>query len=352
MEVQKVSPTNTQLFVETNSGVKAVRQMHESEQLILNSGASTIPLSLVPVQCCICESDDAEPIAVGEDFEYRTSPDTFLAMRCRGCGLVYLNPRPSSNDLSRIYPPDYHAFEFTPARYGFVYKVRRRLEAHRALSWCRDLRDDARIIDVGCGDGFHLRLLRDFGKPGWKLEGVDLDERAVKAAIRAGFTIHQGSVEQLDLPSASYDMALLIQTIEHVSDPLGVVRAVRTLLKPGGRLVIVTDNTASLDFKLFKGRHWGGYHFPRHWNLFNQVTLRALATSVAMEVDSLLTVVSPVNWVYSIRNALVDWGAPRWLSNRFSLEAHGSLAVFTAFDALNQLANRGALLRAILRRPI
>jgi hypothetical protein len=92
------------------------------------------PLSLVRVPCCVCDVDDATPIAVGEDFEYRTSPDTFLAVQCRGCGLVYLNPRPDVSELDRIYPPDYHAFEFSEERYGFVYQVRRKLEAKRLLS--------------------------------------------------------------------------------------------------------------------------------------------------------------------------------------------------------------------------
>lgn len=308
-------------------------------------------LSLVAVGCCICEADDAAPLAVGEDFEYRTSEDTFLAMRCHSCGLVYLNPRPSLDELSRIYPENYHAFEFNEERFGLVYKVRRRLEARRVLSWCRELNDDARIIDVGCGDGFHLRLLRDFGKPNWKLEGIDSDERAVVAATRDGLTVHQGTVEQLELAQASYDLALLIQTIEHVADPPAVLRAVRSLLKPGGTLVIVTDNTDSPDFRFFKGRHWGGYHFPRHWNLFNMDSLRALAGKVEMDITSLSTVVSPVNWVYSIRNTLVDWRKPRWLINRFSLESPASLAAFTVFDSLHKLGGRGALLRAILRRP-
>jgi SAM-dependent methyltransferase len=309
------------------------------------------PLSLVPVECCICERDEAHPLAVGEDFEYHTSPDTFLAVRCEQCGLVYLSSRPSTADLPRIYPPNYHAFEFSAEHFGLVYRIRRRLEAHRVLSWCRNLDDDARIIDVGCGDGFHLQLLRDFGQPGWQLEGVDSSARAVEEGARARLKIHEGDVEQLDLPQGAYDLALLIQTIEHVADPPGVLRAVRALLKPGGSLVIVTDNTGSLDFKLFKGRHWGGYHFPRHWNLFDTKTLRALARKVELEVVSLETVVSPVNWVYSVRNSLVDWGAPLWLTNRFSLRSPGSLSVFTLFDMLNQLMGRGALLRAILRRP-
>jgi hypothetical protein len=60
--------------------------------------------------------------------------------------------------------------------------------------------------------------------------------------------------------------------------------------------------------------------------------------------------VSPVNWVYSLRNALDDWGAPRSVVDWFSLESPVPLAAFTAFDWLHQRARRGALLRAVFRR--
>src|SRR5262245_47039476 len=127
----------------------------------------TPSLRLVPAHCALCGVEDADPIGVGEDFEYRTSPDTFLAVRCRRCGLIYLAPRPADDEAERIYPDHYHAFEFNPDAYGFVHSVRRRLEARRVLRWCRGLPGDARILDVGCGDGFHLRLLKDFGRCGW-----------------------------------------------------------------------------------------------------------------------------------------------------------------------------------------
>jgi len=308
-------------------------------------------LKLTDVPCCICGVDAAEPIAVGEDFEYRTSPDTFQAVRCERCGLVYLDPRPHADELDRIYPPSYHAFDFSAERFGLVYRVRSRLEANRLLSWCKGLPDDARILDVGCGDGFHLGLLQEFGRKGWTVEGVDADRKAVEAATKRNLKVHHGSVEQLEQTGRSYHLAITIQTIEHVDDPPRVLRSIRNLLVPGGRLVVVTDNVETLDFRLFGGRHWGGYHFPRHFNLFSKRTLAALAGSAGLEVEQIATILSPVNWVYSVRNALVDYGAPGWLVNRFSLQSPGSLGVFTALDALFQAAGRGALLRAFLRRP-
>ena len=269
---------------------------------------------------------------------------------CDHCGLVYLDPRPTRAELLTIYPDDYHAFAFDEESFGFVYRVRRKLEARRLLATCGDLPADAAILDVGCGDGFHLDLLREFGEPGWQLEGVDLDPRAANAAEDRGLLVHRGSIEDLDLVPERYDLAILIQTIEHVGDPASVLRAVRRVLRPGGRLLVVTDNTGSLDFSLTKRRHWGGYHFPRHWYLFDDGSLRKLAATTGFTVDELDTMVSPVNWVYSLRNALDDWGAPRRLVEWFSLDSPVPLGAFTVFDWLHQRAGRAALLRAVLCR--
>jgi ubiquinone/menaquinone biosynthesis C-methylase UbiE len=310
------------------------------------------PLELESAACCICGGTDGDPVGVGQDFEYRTSNDSFLAVRCPYCTLVYLDPRPAPSELGRIYPDDYHAFEFSAEQYGLVHAVRSRLEARRILKVLGELPSGARILDVGCGDGFHLDLLRTHGPSDWVLEGVDLDKRAVAAGSSRDLTIHHGTVEALDLPAGSFDAALMIQTIEHVGHPPGVLAATKRLLKPGGRLMIVTDNTGSPDFRMSCRRYWGGYHFPRHWNLFNERSIRLLAAKTGFEVASFETIVSPVNWTYSVRNALDDVGAPRWLVNQFSLSTPVTLGVFTAFDAVHTALRRGALLRVVMKKPL
>ena len=310
------------------------------------------PLRLVPALCCLCGVEDAEPVAVGADFEYRTGPDEFLAVRCRRCRLVYLNPRPADSEGPRIYPDDYHAFQFRPAEFGLVYRVRRRLEARRLLRWCRGLPDDARVLDVGCGDGFHLGILRDYGRPGWRLEGVDADVRAVAPAQAAGLTVHLGGVETVALPEASYHLVLMVMTVEHLPDPAATVRRVARLLAPGGRLVVVTDNTGSPDFALFGGRHWGGYHFPRHTYLFDKPTLAKLGVAAGLEVERVGTAGSPVNWVYSVRNWLDDWGGPRRLVSRLSLHSVIALGVFTLLDMPLAALGRGAILQGQFRKPL
>ena len=306
---------------------------------------------MIETECCVCETNGAASIGAGADYEYRTSDDLFSVLRCASCGLVYLNPRPDVSEFETIYPQNYHAFDFAETDYGIVYKIRSRLEAKRLLSWCEGLPDDARILDVGCGDGFHLKLLQQYGAKSWRLEGVDFDSRAAEMAEKKNLKVHVGSIENLNLPENSFDLAIMIQTVEHVEKPAVVLAAIKRVLKPKGKLVIVTDNTDSIDFSLFKKSYWGGYHFPRHWNLFNQRSLRKLAEKVGFEVADLTTQVSPVNWVYSIHNYLADKRAPRFLIDRFTLKSTVSLSAFTSLDIVLQKLGKGALLRAILQKP-
>jgi 2-polyprenyl-3-methyl-5-hydroxy-6-metoxy-1,4-benzoquinol methylase len=312
---------------------------------------SSINLKMKEAACCICENTDAVLLGKGEDFEYRTSSDTFNAFQCNTCGLVYLNPRPAITEFEKIYPPTYHAYDFSEKEFGFVHRVRSRLEAGRMLKHCRQLGADAYILDAGCGDGFHLKLLKKFGKATWKLEGIDIDKKAVEKGKQAGLLIHEGTVEEINLAEDRYNLVIMIMTIEHVENPAAVLQAVFRLLKKGGRIVIVTDNTGSLDFTFFKKRHWGGYHFPRHWNLFNRAALAKLAASQGFEVTEIKTIVSPVNWVYSIHNILADWKWPGWIVNRFTLKSTVSLAMFTLVDMVLQKTGRGAVLQATFTKP-
>jgi SAM-dependent methyltransferase len=312
--------------------------------------AHSAGLTLVGVRCCVCDHDDATLVGTGYDYEYRTSPDLFHAYQCNECGTVYLNPRPDVSEFERIYPPEYHSLEFSDESYSFVHRVRSRLEARRLLRYCAAAPPTARILDVGCGDGFHLGLLKAHGEPQWRLEGIDFDRRAVEAARGKGLTVHHGDLGAAGIEDSAYDVVYTLQTIEHVAHPDLFLAEINRILKPGGRLVVVTDNNESVDFAMFKGHHWGGYHFPRHWNLFSAESLGRLARDAGFRVDRIETIVSPVNWVYSIHNYLVDKRAPSWLVDRFTLKSPVSLAFFTVVDTVLQLTGRGALLNAFFTK--
>jgi SAM-dependent methyltransferase len=129
-----------------------------------------------------------------------------------------------------------------------------------------------RLLDVGCGSGEWLLLMRELG---WQAEGVDFDENAVKAAGQRGLEVGCGALEKQNYPDETFDAITLNHVIEHVPDPVGTLVECARILKKGGKLVIFTPNGASLSHKVFK-RHWRGLEPPRHLHVFSFQSLPAL----------------------------------------------------------------------------
>ena len=231
----------------------------------------SIPASLEKehVKCCVCGGSESRTVAIGYDYEYRTSRDEWTYVRCEKCSLVFLNPRPSTSELRRIYPSNYYSFDENQRSNPLVAFFRRQLEAMKVRAFGRTLGPGPkRILDVGCGDGRFLGALRDFGSKQWELHGIDIDEPAVERAKERGIQAVYTRLEDYDPGPAKFDMIVLFQVIEHVSAPDEMARKVRDLLAPGGLFVIETPDVAGLDEALYRTGLWGGYHIPRHWTLF------------------------------------------------------------------------------------
>ena len=120
---------------------------------------------------------------------------------------------------------------------------------------------DARLLDVGCGSGTYMKLMRDLG---WHVRGVELDEGAVRTARKAKLDVRQGTMDDLD-PEVDglFDVVTVGHVIEHTHDPIAALRAACAVLKPGGMLWIGTPNLGSLGAHLFRAR-WRALEPPRH----------------------------------------------------------------------------------------
>jgi SAM-dependent methyltransferase len=308
------------------------------------------PLELELVECDLCGTTAVEPVGVGEDFEHWTSPDSFLAVRCTQCDLVFLDPRPTSDELDRIHPRQHPADGVAPGGSGLVRGVRERVEARRIARWADELPTDATVVDIGCGDGFHLDLIRRHGPSGWTLVGVEPDLDAAERARARGLTVHATTLAEAPIEPGSADLVMLLHTIEHVPNPTEVLGQIAEILAPGGQLVVVTANLGSPDFSMFRSRHWGGWDWPRSWHLYSEATLTRTAEAAGLAVEEITTIASPDNWVSSVRNLLVDLDAPGWMIRPLSHDGAGAMAVGTLWDLPFALAGRGALLRGRFSR--
>jgi SAM-dependent methyltransferase len=130
-----------------------------------------------------------------------------------------------------------------------------------------------RLLDVGCGSGVFLKRMQELG---WRVEGVESDPQAARRVACEGIPVHVGDLAALKLKSDGFDAVTMSHLIEHVADPLALLRECHRILKPGGRMVVVTPNSASLAHRLYRSA-WMHLDPPRHLHLFNSQTLARLA---------------------------------------------------------------------------
>lgn len=312
-------------------------------------------LDLITIPCPVCGSDACSICASGMDYEYRTCANRFHFVRCAHCKAVYLNPRPRPGDLSVIYPDNYYSFaadEKNTRRNRLVQVVWDMLEKRR-IRVARDLLGDkpASIIDIGCGNGRLLGILRRYGNPDWSLTGIEYGLPGGHVRNVDGIHMYSGLYEDHMFDEAPFDLAFAQQVIEHAYEPERMLAKIHDELAPGGFAVLDTPNYQSLDRWLFSSGTWGGYHFPRHMTLFTPDTFGALARKCGFAVQSVSSLISPVFWVLSIHNILRKAGAPLYVTKHIHFQAAAFLAPATMIDSLNLLLLRKTSnMRIVIRK--
>jgi 2-polyprenyl-3-methyl-5-hydroxy-6-metoxy-1,4-benzoquinol methylase len=150
------------------------------------------------------------------------------------------------------------------------------------------------LLEVGCGNGNILKRLQ---KMCWQVEGVDFDPSAVENARSKGLQVHFGTLENQNYPNDHFDVIFMSHLIEHVHDPLRILRESYRILSPGGQMVLVTPNNASLGHTLFK-EAWRGLEVPRHLYLFTLKTLRELTKNAGFHVKQVKITVRNARGIY------------------------------------------------------
>lgn len=260
-------------------------------------------------KCPICGSVAREILHKElDDQVFFCAPGKWTMYRCMACGSGYLDPRPTPETIGLAYRQYFtHApSRLAPEELDVARRVRRALangyrnarfgtnsQPSNVLgAWLlrcmpgqraaldhearclRRAEPGATLMDVGSGNGEFLAFA---AKMGWKAEGVDFDPRAVEVARQRGLVVHQGGIETLGNRSECYDVITLSHVIEHVHDPVGLLRNCFRLLRPDGRLWLETPNLESTGHALY-GRNWRGLEPPRHLVLFNWASLIAALT--------------------------------------------------------------------------
>ncbi len=160
----------------------------------------------------------------------------------------------------------------------------------KALDFLKDIGVHGRLLDIGCGTGTFLALAKTYG---WDLTGIEISEDLSKRCSQnvPGAEIINERFEDADLPAGEFALISMWDVIEHVIDPVGVIRRIRTLLADGGVALFCTPDEDSFLAKLGKALYRANVdgpalalHPPNHTYFFSRNGFKYMMEDLDMEV--------------------------------------------------------------------
>lgn len=271
------------------------------------------------VECCrFCDLNGLVLYADLHDRLFNT-PGKWSLLQCPQCGFVWLNPRPLPAEIGKLYISYCtHGESDQDSRLkgpladlgrsvlnytgnllhdpiegyslnSFLSRLLKLTLNARYVYRCRFLTEKGRgrrLLDVGCGNGRYLAKMQRLG---WSVQGLEPDPVAAKIARERGVPVVTGALETAPFDEESFDAITMNHVIEHAIDPVDAFIRCRDLLRPAGRLVVVTPNLDSLGHKWLKEAF---LHLdpPRHLNLFQRQTIIAFAKQPGLNVTVIKSV--------------------------------------------------------------
>ena len=278
--------------------------------------------------CPACGADDRATCHEAlPDEAFRVAPGRWTLLRCRACGCTHLAVRPVEAAIHRAYASYYtHRPPEGPATGAQGRRRRRRrlvelrhladalgyeappdapssarLDARRRLALEREVRHLRRIeggslLDVGCGNGAYLALMRQLG---WRVAGVEPDATAAGVARQAGVEVHAGGPAELLARPERYDAVTLNHVLEHMHRPAEQLRECWDLVKPGGVLWVATPNPESSGHARY-GPHWFALQPPTHIALYTRQAFAALLRRAGIDAEPEHPAALKARWMYQV----------------------------------------------------
>ena len=209
----------------------------------------------------------------------------FTLCRCPGCGLEFVTPRLSFDDLAdKVYSDNYFPKRDVAHRPSdeTIHYIHRQLADFERLLGSRK-----KVLDIGCGNGAFLDFAREAG---WTIAGVDI--KLSPDARQLNCPLWEGRLEEIDFGGERFDLIRLNHVLEHTQDPLKELRICRELLAPKGILYISVPNIAGISPRLkslqsrlrLKSHRWRHYAAMHHLFFFSPETLGALVERAGFRV--------------------------------------------------------------------
>lgn len=208
----------------------------------------------------------------GKNFRPYLEKDNWKLVKCRDCGLIFLNPRPTQEEIKKMYGPNQYNYLVDGKKYINVKNemVPRYLETIKTIEKFKSV---GRILEIGSATGYFLQAARTCG---WEVYGVEICKKGVEYANKEfGIETFWGTLEEANYPPGYFDVIVMYHTLEHLPDPLDVLKEVKKLLREEGLLHISVPNVSCWE-RIIQGKRWGAFALPSHLYCFSPRTLQKL----------------------------------------------------------------------------
>lgn len=230
----------------------------------------------------------------------------FILARCGHCDLVYVQNRPSREELKRLYSfkAGYHVKFRDDGRECQTYLS----DAKRYYRFLTRYKKPGRLLDIGCSAGFFLKVARD---QGWEAQGLELSpDTAALAEERYGLEVTVGTLQESTFPANYFDVVTLWDALEHLDDPKKTLSIVNQILKPDGIVAIATPNIdglfPALSYKVANLlNYWPHPEPPRHLFQFSKKTLSRLLELTGFKVIHIQDERIPIGYTFGGLKALL-----------------------------------------------
>lgn len=212
----------------------------------------------------------------------------FTLVRCKHCGLIRTNPRPTPETIGQYYPADYGPYLGTKVVTQRTAGRSRLAPLKRLARWFLNQNACAlpqlapgRALEIGCASGSFMYFM---ARQGWDVEGIEYSPAAAESARQLGFTVHAGSLESAPSPDQPYDLVVGWMVLEHLHDPVGCLRKLGQWVRPGGWIALSVPNAGALEARIFRDR-WYALQVPTHLYHFTPESVEKLLLAGGWQLD-------------------------------------------------------------------
>jgi len=228
---------------------------------------------MININCPICSFNQTEFLFSVEKFN-----NSYSTVKCKNCGLTYINPQPEKIDLLGHYSQHYD--------YSYMLNNRESGKDRRDIAEIIKLKPKkGRLLDVGCGTGLFLLAAK---KRGWEVSGIDVSEKAIKYGI-SNFRLPLIPEDLLSLSSdKKYEVITMRHFLEHTTNPEVYIHKANSLLEEDGILLLELPNIKSFAAIISK-QVWEWMSPPAHLFFFSPSTINLLLKKYNFEILSIRT---------------------------------------------------------------